>query len=162
MQRITAFLLLLFSSIAFANEPLVSLRDVDKLWKTWSPGSPSTQSLTKKLKVSEGVSIDYEFEVTSKGNGVLKIGNSHIRIYDRHDDGIYFENGLLWNKAEDINDDGFLDVVVWGNAFVELSDLDERSVKVPVLVHLIFAPGLKTYVKSVASEYIYSTFKEST
>lgn len=63
---------------------------------------------------SEEVRLPWSFSITNKGNGALEIGNIGIRIYDAHDDSTFFKNYLLNNHLEDINSDGYLDIVLSG------------------------------------------------
>lgn len=50
-------------------------------------------------------SFDYRFEISSKGNGVLEVGNLLLKVYDRHDDGHLFQPGLLCSRwINGIND----------------------------------------------------------
>lgn len=51
--------------------------------------------LLRTIEMVDGLAIPIELSVTTKGNGVIVLGSLMIRIYDTHDDGAYYEPGLL-------------------------------------------------------------------
>ncbi len=47
------------------------------------------------LPVQDGPDLSFSFEITTKGNGAVAIGNLLIRLYDAHDDGAFFDPPML-------------------------------------------------------------------
>ena len=77
------------------------------------------------LRISHGICIDVDIEVTSKGSGLLTISQDgkqtlSIPIYDSHDGGdsddcwYVFRGAMLDYRFEDVNADGILDLLVRG------------------------------------------------
>ena len=67
---------------------------------TISDGSPHTG----KLDFGDNVSIEYSYESTEKGNGILKIGGLALRVYDDHDDGAVFVDRVLSVETIDFHE----------------------------------------------------------
>src|SRR6185369_2717906 len=67
-------------------------------------------------KVAFGVGLTFEayIEITAKGNGFLKMANLNLKVFDSHDDGIYYENGLLKIDFPDLDSDGRREMVISG------------------------------------------------
>ncbi len=69
----------------------------------------------KNVEISKDVTFQAEIEVTSKGNGLLKVANlSQVKVYDAHHDTGLFRDNLLSVVFSDINSDGFKDLVISG------------------------------------------------
>lgn len=64
--------------------------------------------------MAPGVKLAATIEVTAKGNGAMRIGSLNLRVFDSHDDGEYYENGLLDIEFPDMNGDGRRQMVVSG------------------------------------------------
>ena len=70
------------------------------------------------LNVSEKIKIPFKFGITTKGNGGLDLPSLRIKIWDSHDDTLYYKNYLLKNYLQDHNEDGYKDLVVQGNVIL--------------------------------------------
>lgn len=69
---------------------------------------------SKRITVGGGVTRSALIDVDSKGNGLLRIGNLAIKVYDDHRDGSYYQGSMLTTTFKDINHDGYLDLIVSG------------------------------------------------
>lgn len=58
--------------------------------------------------------VKCELQTTSKGNGGIYFGKSHIRHYDCHDDCTIYESGFLSLRLRDLNGDGVREVILSG------------------------------------------------
>ena len=107
-----------------------------------------------------GEKLVWSFSITSKGNGVLTIGQSNIRLYDCHDDGIVFENWLLENHLEDVNSDGYQDLVLNGTVIIK----DERGEKVisEKAISLVFYyhQNKRKFIPNESNPYIYYYYQK--
>ena len=74
------------------------------------------KSVVKTIDLGNGISIKATFDITSKGNGGLDIPGGWIRVYDSHNDGVVYRDGLLKCEWRDEDGDGVLDLVVSGVA----------------------------------------------
>src|SRR5260370_41219793 len=75
---------------------------------------PGEQGLQKKVVLAPNIKMTATIEVTTKGNGLLQIGNLRLAVYDSHDDGIYYENWLLNIDFADIDGDGKREMLISG------------------------------------------------
>lgn len=75
---------------------------------------PGTLHWGKRLTLGEGVEVLARIEVTTKGNGGMQIGDDSFRVYDDHDDTMYYDGGMLTTKFRDIDGDGYLDLALSG------------------------------------------------
>lgn len=64
------------------------------------------------VRLGNGVTTAASIEVTSKGNGSLKILNLNVRVYDAHDDMTLFEPSMANVRFIDLDGDGFLDLFI--------------------------------------------------
>ena len=54
------------------------------------------------------------FRVVDAGRLELRIGDASFRVYDSHDDTMYYDGGMLTTKFRDIDGDGYLDLALSG------------------------------------------------
>jgi hypothetical protein len=104
--------LLLFQPIVIpaATVERISRNDLHPL----KDGMPGEQGLHKEILVAPGVNIPVEIQVTAKGNGYLEAANLKLKVFDSHDDGSYYEGGLLNIDFAEIHDDGKRELVISG------------------------------------------------
>ena len=77
--------------------------------------NPNEEIARKKIIISKNLSFNAVIEVTSKGNGILKVANlKNVKVYDAHDDGDMYRNTLLTIKFADFDGDGYRDLVIYG------------------------------------------------
>jgi len=72
----------------------------------------------KEIALSKDFSTNASLEITSKGNGTLKILNLSLRVYDSHHDSNFYKNKMLDIEFIDIDDDDHLDLVISGIYYV--------------------------------------------
>lgn len=96
MTKVAApfFILVILTTTASCNRnehhtPFITLEDIRAAESTQRP------LIVRTLKMPDGSSIPVELNVTNKGNGVITLGSLMIRVYDTHDDGVYYKPGLL-------------------------------------------------------------------
>ena len=77
-------------------------------------GMPGEEGLKREIVLAPGVKMTATIEVTAKGNGNMRIGNLNLKVFDEHDDGSYYENGLLNIEFPEINGDGKRQMVISG------------------------------------------------
>jgi hypothetical protein len=77
-------------------------------------GLPGELAWSKAIQISNEVRIIVSVEVTGKGNGILELGTKRLRVWDEHDDGRIFVNGLLHVEFVDITGDGYKDLLIFG------------------------------------------------
>lgn len=82
--------------------------------KPLEDGTPGELGLRKELVLATNLKMTAAIKVTTKGNGRMRIGNLNLKVYDSHDDGSYYENGLLSIDIPDINGDGTCELVISG------------------------------------------------
>jgi hypothetical protein len=75
---------------------------------------PGEKGLKREIMLAPDVKMTVTIEVTAKGNGNMRIGNLDLKVFDEHNDGTYYENGLLSIEFPDINRDGKRQMVVSG------------------------------------------------
>jgi len=92
--------------------PPVVIEMKDFVWP--SDSIPGEQRYERVIEIGHGVSTRAVIEVTSKGNGILKIGDLRLRVYDDHDDGAYYLGSLLHIEFADVNGDDYRDMVISG------------------------------------------------
>jgi len=80
-----------------------------------SSGISEEEIAKKQIVIAPGLVFNAVIEVTSKGNGILKIVNlKKVKVYDGHDDGDVYRNMLLTIKFADFDGDGYRDLVIYG------------------------------------------------
>jgi hypothetical protein len=87
---------------------------------------PGEEELHRVIKIGPGVTLKASIEVTSKGNGLLTIGNLQLRVVDSHDDGAKYQDGMAHVEFADVDGDGWKDLIVIGIA----EFTDEKSAAV--------------------------------
>lgn len=114
------------SLLAESKRALVVERgeEVCTLFKSFGPDGGSWEI---EIKLSKQFNIKGELEMTSKGNGTLRVANLHFRLYDDHNDGVLFDKRCLNVTLKDLNHDGILDLEVSG-AIQEMDEKDEDKV----------------------------------
>jgi hypothetical protein len=97
-----------------------------------------------------GVPVKFEFEKTSKGNGMLQFPGGAVRNYDDHDDGIIFQPFALDTRLTDHGDLEFSGVGVHHDDSGR--EVERRS------VHAIFhfEPSIGKFVSVVSDPWIYA------
>src|SRR5713226_3522996 len=69
-------------------------------------GMPGEEELTREVVVAPDVKLLAKIEVSAKGNGSLRIANLDLKVFDGHNDGIYYEHEMLNIDFSDIDGDG--------------------------------------------------------
>ncbi|MBM7072677.1 hypothetical protein JQC92_11655 [Shewanella sp. 202IG2-18] len=154
MKLFILILVLMFSKIAMSNEfQLITESEAVEIENTLEAGSVESDELTKSIDIGNGVSTSYSFSITSKGNGGIDLLGTTLKLYDQHDDSIYIKGGLLQSHLVDLNDDGYLDILLKGIAIYtgEKGDLNEER---PVKAILHYSPTLNVYNVVSKSEEI--------
>ncbi|MFK7790444.1 MAG: hypothetical protein AB8C95_13240 [Phycisphaeraceae bacterium] len=96
-----------FSSAAdFTLTPKDLKEDIDDIH-----GSQSWQG---EIEIHKDVVTNASIGVTSKGNGTLNVLNLSLRVYDSHDDTNLYKDAMLLVEFTDLNEDGYLDLMVTG------------------------------------------------
>ncbi len=75
---------------------------------------PGEEGLQREVVLAPDVKMSAVIEVTAKGNGRMRIGNLDLKVFDSHDDGSYYENGLLNIDFTDIDGDGKRELIISG------------------------------------------------
>lgn len=104
-----------------------------QFWPTLDDCTEAEDKIIKKsIEISPRNLQIMEFNVTTKGNGVISVPGMNVRIYDAHDDGLVFENYLLKCEWKDTDADGFLDLVVSGTAILTGDQGDAKPTKIEI------------------------------
>src|SRR5215472_9969627 len=77
-------------------------------------GMPGEEELTKEIVVAPNIRLMAKIEVTAKGNGLLHIANLNLKVFDSHNDGVFYENEMLNIDFVDLNGDGKREMVISG------------------------------------------------
>lgn len=77
-------------------------------------GMHGEQEWNGLFQLDETHALPATVEVTSKGNGTLSVGNVAVRVYDDHDDGNLYEPRMLRVLTLDLDDDGWMDLLIVG------------------------------------------------
>jgi len=103
-----------------------------------------------------GVRVRFDFEKTSKGNGMLRFPGGAVRNYDDYNDGVIFEPFALDTRLTYLGHDGSADLEVSGIAvrFDEKGDreVERRSVRAVFR----FVPSTKSFTNVVSDPWIYT------
>ena len=101
-----------------------------------------------------GVRVRFEFEKTSKGNGMLLFPGGGVRNYDDHDDGVIFQPIALDTRLIGSAEAGHLDLQVSGTAvrFDKEREIERR----PVRAVFRFVPSTKKFTNIVSDPWIYT------
>ena len=99
-----------------------------------------------RLAMGDGKELLMVFEGTSKGNGTLQLSNLLLRIYDRHDDGVLYKDGLLTLRFEDLNQDGWCDIHVTGTVLLTGEKESDPVLSVPLEVIYQFRPATGNFI----------------
>ncbi len=108
-----SMLLLLVFQIAAAPGDVVE-RISRKDLKPAKDGMPGEEELSKEVVVAQDVKLVAIIEVSAKGNGSLRIANLNLKVFDDHNDGVYYENEMLNIDFCDIDGDGKRELVISG------------------------------------------------
>lgn len=73
------------------------------------------QRYEKKVEIGPGVIYDAIINVTTKGNGLLEFSTLRLHVFDEHDDGAYYEKGLLDIEFVDLDKDQYKDIIISGS-----------------------------------------------
>ena len=99
----------------------------------------------KMIEIGAAFKLKAYIEINHHGNGDIKIANLFLGIYDEHEDGAYYRNGLLDTDFVDINGDGFKDIVVSG-AVCYTDDTEIYLMDEIVLFIYFFEPGTGKFI----------------
>ena len=77
-------------------------------------GIPGSMSWEDDIAIHKDVVANGRIEVTSKGNGTLEVFNLSLKVYDGHDDTAVYKDQMLLIEFTDLNEDGYLDLMVTG------------------------------------------------
>lgn len=113
------------------------------------------KSTGKTIDLSLGVSISASFEITNKGNGTLDLPGLRIRVYDDHNDGVVYRDGLLKCEWRDEDGDGVLDLVVSGFAQFYGEKGNRVEIERPIQGLFRYITKEKRFVKVHCSPEIY-------
>lgn len=83
---------------------------VEQLEETQQAGKPGSDTYYATVCVEELRCLETSFDITSKGNGVLRFPGGWMRVYDMHQDENETPPGLFRNELIDVNGDGYLDI----------------------------------------------------
>lgn len=108
-KLLTAIVLI---TLAFGSAADVTL--TQDLLKQEDEGSPGSRAWRGEVAIHKDVVTNASIEVTSKGNGTLDILNLSLRVYDSHDDANLYKDRMLLIEFTDLNEDGYLDLMVTG------------------------------------------------
>lgn len=86
----------------------------DKIRSVFQKSLQSGESTAYRVNLGHGRSGNVKIEVTLKGNGAFILGNLNLRILDVHDDGVVYQGDCLDVDAIDIDNDGYIDLVISG------------------------------------------------
>jgi len=108
-----------------------------------------SQNMSFIIPMAAGCNVPGSLDVTSKGNGLLRLLNVCVKLVDDHDDGAIYVGGALTAEFADVNSDGYRDMVVSGAVMYT----DDRSGTArgiePVLFVYTFEPRSNTYLLSI-------------
>src|SRR4029079_17100174 len=93
LSLLSVLLLVVFQITAAPSDTVERILGTDL--KPLKDGMPGEEGLEKEVVLAADVKMSAVIEVTAKGNGSLRIGNLNLKVFDSHDDGSYYENGLL-------------------------------------------------------------------
>ena len=116
------------------------------------------QYIDKNVELGPNAILKVSFEITSKGNGGTPLIDRYLRLYDSHNDLIYFKDGLLRNELVDLNGDGFLDLRLSGIAMIS-NENDKVIAEKPINAELIYSPKKHSFDVKSRSEEIYISKK---
>lgn len=132
---------------------IVSIADLTET----SGGIPGEAEWRGSVPVDDYRSHDAVIRVTPKGNGTLIICNLAKQVYDEHDDGSYFYGGLLDIYAEDINSDGYRDLIMKGVRLYSHEKKRDTVVSHEYLIWMyIYDNEEEAYIRVVESDYIHA------
>ncbi len=98
--------LLTLGASAFAcsehDDKMLVISSLNTLFTQLVNNNSQTQRI---LKLSDDLQFNVTLDGTPKGNGTLKIHNLNLRVFDQHDDGLVYEDGLLEIDFKDLNND---------------------------------------------------------
>ena len=109
---LSALILILISSTDGSAGEIERIRRSDL--KPAKHGMPGEEEVTKEVVVAPNVKLVAKIEVSAKGNGSLRMANLDLKIFDDHDDGIYYENEMLYIDFSDIDGDGNRELLISG------------------------------------------------
>src|SRR5215831_13504459 len=111
LQVFLGIVFLTLTSVAFAA-PSERIRASD-LHRP-ADGMQGEMEFQKDIQVTKDIKMPVRIEVTAKGNGSLRVGNLELKVYDDHNDGIYYEGGLLDIDFCDLDGDGKRAMIISG------------------------------------------------
>lgn len=118
---------------------------------------PNEKIAKKNVQISEEIILPASILVNSKGNGLLKIANLSLHVYDTHDNTAFYKNGLLNIYFVDINGDSCKDLIIYGTNVITPEKGGEPLGMHPVIFIAIFCPETKNF-RLVLSSPIFNGF----
>lgn len=73
---------------------------------------------TKEVDLGDGVARIAHLSISPKANGLLRVLNLSIKVYDCHDDAVVFHDCRLDVVLSDVTSDGCLDLVIAGSEII--------------------------------------------
>lgn len=152
--------ILLLGSICRADATLLDAAVLPQILNTFKEGSPGTDVFHFRYRLSKDRSVNYDFSISSKGNGTVSLPGITVHLYDDHDDGVYFKDGLLLSSLSDINGDGYTDIVLYGIAVISDEETQKGTQEIstekelPVVSILRFDVKKNRYRVLLKSRYI--------
>lgn len=102
-------------------------------------------AVSRKIDLGGGHSAKLFLEVTSKGSGHLSVKNIIVQVYDDHDDGLTFVDGLLQIDATDVDADGCKDLVLAGVATISGDKESDPVTHLPIACVYLFRPSSDSF-----------------
>lgn len=109
LKFLTAIVL---AMVAFDSAADITL--TQDLLKQEDEGIPGSSAWHGEITLNKDVVTNASMYVTSKGNGGLEILNLSLKVYDAHDDEGLYQDHMLLIEFTDLNEDGYLDLMITG------------------------------------------------
>jgi len=125
-------------------------------------GMEEGQVLKGVFRPGGDMALPYSFSISSKGNGSLAFGTYCIRIYDAHSDRLLFAppgslgtDYLLDQHQQDVNADGWLDLVFTGTAICTGEKESDPQTSRSVRSVFLYDPQTASFTNSVPDDAVY-------
>jgi len=117
----------------------------DRLGKKLENGGIPSAFTAYKVKIGAKKFLTLKIELTSKGNGVVRIGNLDVFLYKDNLDEFYYEGSLLKTEFIDLHGTGYKDVVISGTELKTDEKTDKIVKRKSVCCILAFDPKTNTF-----------------